>query len=222
MTTEVATYPALHAAQLSLDGIELGASGATVVGPIDPAAIVAGMSHLSRAESWTRWVVGDLFLALAAHHGDDALAIQAVAGLGYDPAWLSTSIEVARRIPAAHRHGGLSWGHHEQVARDCIGESFDGDPLDHDGHMAAVNRWLDRAAEAGWTIREMRHHVDEWENRAQLPLPGVGGGGSSRPYKVPPVVVKRIGEVLAMDPQAWIAVHPSTGEVRRMERSDAS
>ena len=215
-STDLAPGPAL---QLTLDGVELCETGATITGPIDPAAVVAGLHRLSRAETSTRWWVGDLFLALAAHE-DEAAAYRAVAPLGYSASWLSTSIEVARRIPLAHRHAGLAWGHHEQVARDCIGESFAGDELDHDDHMAAVNRWLDQAAEAGWTIREMTAHVDAWEHRAQLQLPGTGGP-APRPFKMPPAVTRRIGEVLAMDADAWVLVHPSTGEVRRFERNDA-
>lgn len=195
------TSPALLA--FGTPGLAPSPTGVTVdLEVADHATVIGALTNLSRAESWSRWVVGDLFAALVElHDGDTAAAIVEVAGLGYSTAWLTTSIEVAARVPAAHRRSDLSFGHHEVVARDTV-------PVDDQP------RWLADAKAMGWTVRQLAQAVDEWERRDQGELEGTGGR-RSRPWRLPPRVARRVGEIVAADPDAWVLVHPSTGEVRR-------
>lgn len=185
--------------QLELAGVELSATGATVTGPIDPTAVVAGLAGVSRWETSARWVVGDLVLALDEAYGDPALTMRAIAGLGYEQAWLASSVEVCRRIPAGIRSPGLAWGHHAAVARV-------------DGELRGL--WLEQAEAKGWSVRVTEAKVAEWLGRDQGELDGVGGDDVAAPYRMPPVVGRRIGEILAMDSDAWVLVHPKTGDAR--------
>lgn len=184
--------------QLALEGIEITATGASVTGPIDTAGVVASLRGLSRAESTVRWVVGDLVLALDDAQGAAETRV-AIAGLGYSQAWLATSIEVARLVPAAHRRPGLAWGHHEVAARLELDEQ---------------EWWLEVCEAKGWSIREFAAKVDEWQSRDQGALDGVESGPAAPSWKVPPVLARRIGEIVAMDADAWVLVHPKTGEAR--------
>lgn len=202
---EAHTQDPMVVAQLTLEGIEVSATGATVTGDIDPVAVVAGLGTLSRGESTMRWVVGDLVLALDDVQGAAETRV-AIAGLGYSQSWLATSIEVARLVPPAHRRRGLSWGHHEVAARLELDEQ---------------PRWLEQAEAAGWSIRMMAGKVDEWQARDQGELDGVSTGAARAPWKVPPVLARRMGEILTMDPDAWLVVHPKTGEARLFQREDS-
>lgn len=195
MSTPIHPVPAV---QLELDGIEITDTGASVTGPVEPGRIEAALGALSRGESTMRWVVGDLVLALDDAQGAAETRV-AIAGLGYSQAWLASSIEVARLVPAAHRRAGLAWGHHEVAARLELDEQ---------------QLWLGQAEAKGWTIREMAGKVDQWLARDQGGLDGVDGGAPVPPWKVPPVLARRIGEIVAMDADAWVLVHPKTGEAR--------
>lgn len=186
--------------QLQIPGITVTDTGATIVGPVDHDAVLAAMNRLSRSASWTRWIVGDLYWALVADDdGDQAAATAAVAELGFDQAWLATSIDIAAAVPPANRRPGLSWGHHEAVAH-----------LDVDVQSA----WLGRAVACGWTVRTLRQAVKD-DAQAQLDL-----GDDDEPVvprrrqKLTAAVVARIFETAAVSPSGWVRVCPATGEVR--------
>lgn len=185
---------------LELSNVDYSATGAAVTGPVDPDQVTQVLAKLATTESWSKWVVGDLFNALA-HSTDDAAAHRAVAGLGFENAWLATAWQVAKRVPAEHRDERLSWGHHQVIARECI-------------EVSDQPTWLSVCRGKRWTVRELTDAVDKWENRDQGELDGMDAG---KRWRMPKVIERRIADAVALDPDVWVTVHPATGEVRVAE-----
>lgn len=194
------------AGQLELPGLEVSELGARVVGPVDVDAVTTALGRLSRGESWTRWMAGDLFLALAAQHDVEhpdepegagvAAAYVAVAPLGFAQAWLNQAIAVSQRVPVDHRRPGLSWGHHRAVAVDDV-------------PAGDQSMWLGWAVANGWSVRQLEAAVEEWRGRDQekLDLP-------DPPPRIPSAAVARIVEAAALSPDGWVLVHAGDWAVR--------
>src|SRR6516162_3005610 len=87
-----------------------------------------------------RWAIGD-WLLFGEHRdwGDKYTDAQAWFGLDYKS--LRNCAYVASAVEVSRRRDNLSWTHHAEVA------AFEPDEQD---------RWLDRAAKNGWTVRELR------------------------------------------------------------------
>lgn len=211
MTTDQLPIP-LNA---PLAGVELSMTGAAVTGALEPDEVAGMLGRLATTEGWTRWVAGDLVLALDAQLGDPAATMRLIAPLGFDQAWLGSAVAVAERVPAGIRRTALPWGVHAEVARLVAPDDEDLDP--GDGWTADHvfrDRWLEEAVSGRWTVRGTRERVDRWLTRDQGALDGVGEGDPVSPYRLPPVLAREIGQILAVDPDAWLAVHPKTREAR--------
>jgi hypothetical protein len=63
---------------------------------------------------------------------------------GYSGHTLRMAASVARKVEPDIRIDGLSWWHHQSVAK-----------LEKEGQA----RWLTRAAEAGWSVRDLRDNL---------------------------------------------------------------
>lgn len=197
--------------QLALDlpGVTVTDVGLSFVGGLEGdtaiAAAVRALGRLARSEAWTRWAVGDLFLALrAAHDGDDAPVYVALAGAGsWSPAWLNQAIEVSDRIPLEDRRPGLSWGHHHVVAIDAL----DGEQRSSWLGLAIANRWS--VATLGQAVATALSQQEQLEGMGDPD----GAGGSPRP-KLGAAVVARIFEAAQHSPDGWVRLHPQSGQVR--------
>jgi hypothetical protein len=193
---------------LELAGVELTELGAVVTGPIDQAAVVDALGRLSRNEAWTRWTVGDLFLALAAAADEEltdepagagrAAAYVAVASLGFSASWLNQAIVVSERVPVGVRRVGLSWGHHRVVAVEDVPSADQG-------------RWLGLAVANSWSVKQLEAAVDEWRRRDQDEL---DLGEPDAPPRIPPSALARIVEAAALASDGWVLVHPGDWAVR--------
>lgn len=187
--------------ELELQGVEFTDVGATIVGPVDVAQVAVRLSRLASSESWTRWVVGDLFLAIvAAHDGDRAPAYVAVAGAGFTAAWLNQAVAVSERVPVHLRRASLSWGHHRVVAVDGV-------------DAAVQDRMLGAAVAGGWTVRQLEEAVARWLRRDQAVL-DVGDDETAPVPRLPRRVVAAMFEAAGLSPSGWVSVHPASGRVR--------
>lgn len=190
--------------QLTLPGATVTNVGVEIVGPVDPDNVLANLGRLQRSDAWTRWAVGDLFLALvAAHDGDHAPAYVAVAPLGYPANWLNRVIAVAERVPHPNRRAGLSWSHHQAVAVDIVA-------------VDEQSRWLGLAVANGWSVRQLEQAIVDhlMRDQDQLDLDDDDDPVEALPVaKLSREVVATIFEAAALSPSGWVRLHPASGQV---------
>ena len=185
-------------------GLELSATGAALVGPLDRPAVLAAVTALLGRESATRWQVGDLMVALIADDdGDPARTFRQMAGAGYEQAWLTNSIAVAVAVTPDRRRPTLSWGHHELVAH-----------LDPDDQ----GRLLGLAVAANWTKTQLARQLDD-EARAGQEQLDTGDTGHREPPRWP-AIRTAVSEAWKHDPTKVLVLYPD-GRVRPLDVAEA-
>lgn len=102
--------------------------------------------RIARTADSTAWCLGDWLVYGESRYADRyRQAIEAV-GLNYQT--LRNYAWVARRFPVSRRRDTLTFYHHMEVARLPAGEQ---------------DRWLSRATEQGWSVRQLRRQLKEDE-----------------------------------------------------------
>lgn len=116
---------------------------------------------IARTADSAAWCLGDWLVYGESRYADRyRQAIEAV-GLNYQT--LRNYAWVARRFPVSRRRDTLTFYHHMEVARLPVGEQ---------------DRWLARAAEQRWSVRQLRRQLKEDEPGGEpiaVPPPGTGG-----------------------------------------------
>lgn len=108
--------------------------------------------HIARIVDTSAWCLGDWLVYGQSHYSDRYR--HAIDAVGLDYQTLRNYAWVARRYPAERRREGLSFQHHAEVAALPPEEQ---------------DRWLNRAAEEGWSKTELRKHVRSDRQRRNSP-----------------------------------------------------
>lgn len=103
----------------------------------------AGMK-IARMSDSTAWFLGDWIVYGESHYADRYRRVVEATVVSYQT--LRNYAWVARRFPLSRRRDVLTFYHHMEVARLPTPEQ---------------ERWLDRAVERRWSVRQLRQHVKQ-------------------------------------------------------------
>lgn len=141
--TATTTAVAETFADLAIPGVEVSDVGLSVLDPSLPFESYERLFDVAgRVGDAARWWVGDLLLFGDRRYGEPYA--QVLSGARVSERQVSRYRWVCERVARSRRRGNLSFSHHEEVA-----------PLE----PAAQIRLLDQATARGWTVRELREHV---------------------------------------------------------------
>lgn len=150
-----------------IPGVELTTTAARVVGDLSPDELAAALSQIADRERGNRWWLGDLLaFSEGREHGVTYREWAARTGLDVDTLYNRASL--AKAVPPGVRlpEDRLSWAKHRPVA--ALSEGRQG-------------RWLNLAADEGWTEDELRHAIQaEGEGQG-----GGEGGGAAAEFADP-------------------------------------
>ncbi|MDF1815622.1 MAG: hypothetical protein P1V20_25715 [Verrucomicrobiales bacterium] len=125
--------------------IEVTRLGVANTADLSNTQIKDALKQITEFESAADWLAGDLLAELATRNprlvntsGDEQLEFDFMRHL---PAY-----EVAKTIPLDHRQISLSFAHHREIASECA-------------TLAEMDSWLAKAAEAGWSLTELRKRL---------------------------------------------------------------
>lgn len=127
--------------------------------------------RIARTADSAAWCLGDWLVYGESRYADRYRQAIEVVGLNYQT--LRNYAWVARRFPVSRRRDTLTLYHHMEVARLPADEQ---------------DRWLSRAADQGWSVRQLRRQVKEDEPGGEpitVPPAGIGGDPQRHPAKQP-------------------------------------
>lgn len=190
-------------------GLDMTVTGArpTDLDAIIPQQVVDTIGHLRRVDDVARWLVGDLVLTLVATIGESETWI-AVAPLGHDQAHIERCVAVCAAVPPTVRRADLSWSHHDEVRR-----------LD----APAQAKWLKKAADKGWSVRQLRAAIREADEEARGKLDGTAGPAGwegTWPPRIPETGLRKALDQVGVDGAVlWL---PAGGSVSPAKVLDVS
>ncbi|MDB5096920.1 MAG: hypothetical protein JWM80_1341 [Cyanobacteria bacterium RYN_339] len=141
-------------------------TNALSVAYVDYDKLVADFQAQAEAANAARWAMGDLAATLfdvihrspvlRAQFAKQGLSMRAFGRqVGLAPAQLDALRLTAEAFPARERHPGLTWEHHQVLAR-----------LLEDANPATRRKWLREAGKKHWTPHQLRREV-----RPAMPRP---------------------------------------------------